>query len=194
MTHLDRPAETRMLQWVLAINFTMFLVEGFLGWWGESTGLLADALDMLADALVYGAALLAVGGAVHRQQRAARMSGFIQLTLGLGVLAEVIRRAVLGSEPVSLVMIATAAVALAANLTCVFLLRRHRDGGVHLQASWIFTTTDAQANLGVMVAGLLVLWTGSALPDLLIGTAIAALVLRGALRILRLRPESPSTQ
>jgi Co/Zn/Cd efflux system component len=64
---------------------------------------------------------------------------------------------------------------------------------VHLQASWIFTTTDAQANLGVMAAGLLVWWKGSALPDLIIGTAIAALVLRGAVRILQL-PAAPSPQ
>ncbi len=55
-----------------------------------------------------------------------------------------------------------------------------------MQASWIFTTSDAFANLGVIAAGALVLVTGSAIPDLLIGALIAGVVLRSAVRILRL--------
>jgi Co/Zn/Cd efflux system component len=42
---------------VLAINASMFLVEGWAGLWAHSTSLLADALDMLGDALVYGFSL-----------------------------------------------------------------------------------------------------------------------------------------
>lgn len=42
------------------------------------------------------------------------------------------------------------------------------------------------ANLGVILAGVLVAWTGAAWPDLLIGTLIALLVLDGARRILAL--------
>ena len=45
---------------------------------------------------------------------------------------------------------------------------------------------DVLANLGVIAAGALVAWTGSAVPDLVIGAAIGGLVLRGAVRILRL--------
>lgn len=56
-----------------------------------------------------------------------------------------------------------------------------------MRASWIFTGTDVLANFGVIVAGLLVAWTGSRLPDLVIGAIIAAVVLTGAIRILRLR-------
>lgn len=59
-------------------------------------------------------------------------------------------------------------------------------GGVHLQANWIFSTNDALANIGVPVAGILVLLTGSAMPDRLVGTAVGLLVLSGAVRILRL--------
>lgn len=55
-----------------------------------------------------------------------------------------------------------------------------------MRASWIFTTNDALANIGVIIAGVLVALTGSALPDLVIGTAIAALVASGAWRILRI--------
>ena len=84
-------------------------------------------------------------------------------------------------------MIGISALALAGNVTCLLLLARHRHGGAHMKASWIFSTNDVLANLGVIVAGALVAWTGSRLPDLVIGTAVGVLVLAGAVRILRLR-------
>jgi Co/Zn/Cd efflux system component len=83
-------------------------------------------------------------------------------------------------------MLGTAALALAANATCLLALARHRGGGVHMQASWIFSTNDVIANVGVILAGALVSWTRSAIPDLVIGTIIGLVVLRGAVRILRL--------
>ena len=106
--------------------------------------------------------------------------------LALGVLAEVARRAVTGSAPEAPLIIGTAAVALVANVVCMLALARHRSGGAHMQASWIFTTNDVIANLGVILAGALVSWTSSAVPDLIIGTLIGLLVLRGAMKILRL--------
>jgi Co/Zn/Cd efflux system component len=42
--------ERTTLSALLAINAVMFLLEAFAGWWSESTGLLADSLDMFADA------------------------------------------------------------------------------------------------------------------------------------------------
>jgi cation diffusion facilitator family transporter len=169
---------------LLGINATMFAAEAVAGWWGESTGLLADSLDMLADAGVYGIALYAVGR-LDRQARAAAISGVLQMVLGFGVLFEVVRRFIVGSEPVSVLMMATGAVALAANLTCLALIAKHREGGVHMRASWIFSTNDALANLGVIVSGGLVWAIGSRLPDLIIGLVISAVVLWGSVRILR---------
>jgi Co/Zn/Cd efflux system component len=169
---------------LLAINATMFAAESIAGWLGESTGLLADSLDMLADAGVYGIALYAVGR-LDRQAVAAAISGVLQMLLGLGVLVEVIRRVFVGSEPVSLLMMVTGAVALIANMTCLALIAKHREGGVHMRASWIFSTNDAIANVGVMVSGGLVWALGSRLPDLVIGSIISLIVLWGSVRILR---------
>ena len=179
-------AERRVLRQLLAINAVMFVAELSFGFLAESTGLLADSLDMLADALVYGLSLLAVGGAVAAQRKAARASGVLEALLALGAMVQVGRHAIYGSEPVEGMMIGVGSVALLANLACVWLLSAHREGGVHMRASWIFSTNDALANLGVIVAGVLVMVTGSAIPDLAIGTLIAALVLSGAIRILRM--------
>ncbi len=74
--------------------------------------------------------------------------------------------------------------ALAANLSCLALLAKHREGEVHMRASWIFSTNDVLANLGVILSGVLVVFTASSYPDLIIGLVISALVIRGGTIIL----------
>ena len=181
----------RSVLWAaLGINIAMFVVELAVGWWAQSTGLIADALDMLADAAVYGIALAAVGGSLAAQHRSARISGWLQLGLAVVVLMDVVRRLVQGSDPMPAAMMLVGGLALAANVTVVVLLAGHRRGGVHLRASWIFSVNDTLANIGVIAAGVLVALTGSQVPDLVAGTAIALLVASGAWRILRL-PSAP---
>jgi Co/Zn/Cd efflux system component len=179
--------EGRTLRLLLAINAVLFAVELVAGWMAESAGLLADSLDMLADAAVYGIALYAAGRSPSLKLRAAHLSGALQLLLALGMLAEVARRAISGSEPEPPVMILVSLLALAANVSCLLLVARHRHGGAHMKASFIFSANDVLANLGVIAAGALVAWTGSAVPDLVVGSVISALVLAGGVRILRLR-------
>lgn len=178
--------EAYTLRILLGINAALFVVEIVAGWLAQSTGLIADSLDMLADAFVYGLALWAVERSSGTKLRAAHASGVLQALLAAGVFVDVVRRWVVGSAPEPLAMIGVSALALAANVTCLLLLARHRHGGAHMKASWIFSTNDVLANLGVMAAGALVAATGSRLPDLVIGTLVAALVLLGAVRILRL--------
>jgi Co/Zn/Cd efflux system component len=184
---IAEPRDQRgVLRFLLIVNALMFVGELVAGWYGESTGLISDALDMFADATVYGIALWAVGGGGRSQKVAARLSGWVQMALGVGVLVEVTRRALVGSAPEAPVMLSMASVALVANLVCVMALSRHRGDGLHMRASWIFSTNDVIANIGVMIAGGLVYWTGSAWPDLVIGTIIAFVVMGGARRILQL--------
>lgn len=176
--------EQKTLIVLSAINAVMFLAELILGWLAESTGLIADSIDMLADAGVYGLSLYAVGKGIQRQARAASISGVLQIILGVGVLLEVLRRFLFGSEPESLLMMAVGSVALVANLYCLMLISRHRDAGVHMRASWIFSTNDVIANLGVIVSGGLVWLIGSRYPDLVVGAIISAVVVGGGIKIL----------
>lgn len=176
--------EQRTLVTLLTINGVMFVAEVIVGWIAESTALLADSLDMLADATVYGIALYAASRSGGTQRTAARVSGVLQIALGLGVLVGVMRRAVFGSEPTSHLMIGAGAVALAANLVCLRLISKHRDGGAHMRASWIFSKNDVIANTGVIVAGLLVMVLGSHVPDLVVGSIVVVVVVRGGVQIL----------
>ncbi|MDL0430230.1 cation transporter [Marinobacter sp. TBZ242] len=181
-------AEESGTLWILlAINGLMFLIEMTMGLIAQSAGLIADSLDMFADAAVYGLALYAVGHGVKMQVRAAHVAGVLQLILALGVLVEVGRRFLFGSEPQSLMMMAIALLALIANTACLLLIYRHREGGAHMKASWIFSANDVVINLGVILAGALVAWTGSNYPDLVIGAIVGGIVLNGARRILALK-------
>jgi len=177
--------QRKVLRWLLAINAAMFVIEVVVGFLAQSTGVMADSLDMLADALVYSIGLYAIGRAAAAKHRAAFWSGIFQVILAASILFEVARRALHGSEPNSGLMIAISVVALAANATCLKLLSKHRDGGVHMRASWIFSRSDVIANAGVILAGVLVAVTSSRWPDLVVGTLIAAVVLHGGRAILR---------
>ncbi len=180
------PSEAKVLKALLAINGTMFVLEIILGWVAQSTGLIADSLDMFADAAVYGVSLYAVGKAFSVQRKAARMSGYMQLLLALGAFSEVVRRFIHGSEPFAPIMVGVSCLALIANVTCLVLISKHRGGGVHMKASWVFSTNDVIANMGVFLAGGLVYFFNSSIPDLVIGTIIAFVVLRGSITILKI--------
>ncbi len=157
----------------------MFVAEMIAGIIAESTGLIAESLDMLADAMVYGISLYAVGKTANAKIRAALLSGYFQIVLALGVITEITRRAIWGSEPEPIFMIVVSMVALIANIVCLILISKHRDGEVHMRASWIFSKNDVIANVGVILGGVLVYALNSRLPDLVIGTVIVLIVLRG---------------
>ena len=179
--------EAKILIWLLMINAIMFVIELTVGLISQSAGLIADSLDMFADAAVYGIALYAVGKSSQLKHRAAHISGWLQVVLALGVLGEVARRFIFGSEPISALMIGFGVIALIANVWCLMLIFKSKDSGSHMKASWIFSANDVIANAGVIMAGFLVAVTGSAYPDLIIGFIIAIIVLNGARRILQLK-------
>ena len=181
---IKNKSESRVLIILLSINGFMFFVEFALGWWAQSTALIADAMDMLADAMVYGVGLYAVGKAISIKVMAASISGWLQITLGLLVLSDILRRFIYGSEPVSELMMIVGFLALIANIICLVLISKHRNGEVHMRASWIFSKNDVIANVGVILAGGLVALTGSRLPDLIIGLIVATVVIRGGFIIL----------
>ena len=176
--------ERKILMIALALNATMAVVGGIAGWIGQSTGLLADALDMLSDATAYAIGLVAIGRTASFKANAATLSGIALLLLGLGVLFEVGRRVVYGAEPASGWMIGTAIVSFIVNMSVLRMLAPLKSGEVHLRATWIFTRADIVANVGVIVAGMLVFWLRSPIPDYVIGTLIGLYVVKEAVSIL----------
>lgn len=180
-------SERKILWWVLIINFAFFLIEITAGFISGSMGLVADSLDMLADAFVYALALMAVGAAVIVKKRVARVSGILQLFLAFIGFSEVIRRFLnLEVAPDFQTMIIISFMALMANVLCLLLLQKTKSSEAHIQATIIFTSNDVIINLGVIAAALLVWYFNSAIPDLIIGSIVFLIVIRGAIRILKL--------
>lgn len=190
LTMRDAESEKRQrnLLWtVLIINFGFFIIEITTGFLSRSMGLVADSLDMLADSLVYGLSLWAVGSTIARKKKVARMSGYFQLLLAFLGLVEVVRRFIGFEEtPDFRMMIIVSVLALIANSVCLYLLQKSKSKEAHMKASMIFTSNDVIINSGVIVAGILVFVTNSKYPDLIIGTLVFLIVVRGALRILKL--------
>lgn len=179
--------ESKILWTVLLINFGFFLIEMITGVVSKSMGLVADSLDMLADAFVYGLSLFAVGQAVGRKKKIATMSGYFQLLLAAIGMVEVIRRFVgIETPPDFRTMIIVSMLALVANALCLYLLRKAKSNEVHMRASMIFTSNDVIINTGVIVAGVLTYFTQSNKPDLIIGSIVFVIVTKGAFRILKL--------
>ena len=187
-TEFEEPTKQRKLLWtVLAINFGFFVIEITTGLISDSIGLVADSLDMLADAFVYGISLLAVGAAASRKKNIATLAGYFQITLAVLGFVEVVRR-FLGAEemPDFSTMIVISILALVANGFCLYLLQKSKSKDAHMQASAIFTSNDVVINLGVIIAGVLVYLLGSNKPDLIVGTIVFVVVIRGAIKILKL--------
>lgn len=184
----EEPAKQRKLLWtVLAINFAFFAIEMTTGLISGSMGLVADSLDMLADSFVYGISLFAVGAAAARKKNIAKLAGYFQITLAVIGFVEVVRR-FFGVEemPEFGTMIVVSILALIANGFCLYLLQKSKSQEAHMQASAIFTSNDVIINLGVIVAGVLVYLLGSNKPDLIVGTIVFIVVVRGAIKILKL--------
>jgi cation diffusion facilitator family transporter len=171
-------ADRRTLATALAINVVMFCV-GLIGWrLANSAALLADALDMLADASGYAVAYLAIGGSLRRQRAAARWNGAMLMALGLGVFAEVANRWFHSTEPSGPWIMAFACLSLIANGIVLRMLHRYRHvSEVHLRATWVDTRADVLVNIGVLAAGTLVAVSGYRVVDLVTGIVIGAFVI-----------------
>ena len=177
----------KLLSIVLIINFSFFVIEIITGIISNSMGLVADSLDMLADAFVYGLSLLVVGKALIHKRRVAKLSGYLQLTLVVMGFIEILRRFIgTGEVPNYKMMIIISLLALFANVVSLYILQKSKSNEVHIKASMICTSNDVIANAGVITAGVLVLLLHSNIPDLVVGTIVFTMVLRGSIRILQL--------
>ncbi|MFA5825436.1 MAG: cation transporter [Gallionellaceae bacterium] len=180
-----RTRQSSTLKIVLGINAVMFVVELTAGLLGNSISLVADSLDMLGDAMVYGFSLYVVARSATMKARAALLKGIIMAAFGFFVLGQALYRIAYPQLPVFETIGAIGLLALAANGTCFLLLWRHRADDINMSSVWLCSRNDIIANVSVLFAAVGVWLTRSGWPDILIGLALAALFLRSALHVLR---------
>lgn len=181
---LLRTRQASVLKWVLAINAIMFFVEFAYGWISHSSGLMADSLDMLGDAVVYGFSLYVLDRGARWRAKAGFLKGVIMAVFGVVVLSQVAYRFAFGIVPDSDVMGVVAVLALAANTICLFMLFRHRSDDINMRSTWLCSRNDIVANVGVILASILVGYVHSVWPDTVIGIIISALFLKSAYEVI----------
>lgn len=179
-----RGRQSSTLKIVLAINAVMFIVELAAGLLGHSVSLVADSLDMLGDALVYGFSLYVVARGAAMKAKVALFKGVIMAAFGFLVLAQAIYRIIVPQLPVFETIGVIGLLALAANGVCFYLLWRHRADDINMSSVWLCSRNDIIANISVLFAAAGVWLTHSGWPDILVGLALAALFLRSAVHVL----------
>ncbi|MGB4248661.1 MAG: cation transporter [Pseudohongiellaceae bacterium] len=181
-----RTASQRKILWiVLALNVVLAIAFLLSGLSADSSALIANGLDNASDSIVYIITLLAMSRPPVWKRAAARVSGGLLILFAVGILFDVGRRFFDDPEPLGYTMMVMAVIAAAINAMCVWLLRKIQDAEVDIRAATTFSTNDFVANAGVLVGGGLVLWTGQPWPDLVVGLAVAAIALKGAISILQ---------
>jgi Co/Zn/Cd efflux system component len=174
----------RVLWAVIAINATMFFVEIVAGQLAGSQALQADALDFLGDTLTYGISLAVIGQSLALRSMAAIAKGVSLLLMGLFVFGSTLYHLLVLGFPRAEIMGSIGFLALAANLTSVFLLLRYKDGDANVRSVWLCSRNDAIGNVAVMLAALGVWGSASAWPDLIVAAVMATLFLNSAIQIL----------
>jgi len=185
LEQLARQADQRrILVTVLIINSVMFVLEFGAGVIAGSTALMADATDMLGDAVVYGVSLYALARGDRWKAGAAMFKGLFILALGIGIVANVVAKVQSGIPPSSTLMLAFGGLALLANLICLRLLWRFRSQDVNMTSTFECSRNDVISNVGVLVAAGAVAALNSPWPDIIIGSAMALLFLRSSFRVM----------
>ena len=179
------PAYRRALWIVVLLNLGFGLIEIVGGFLADSQALKADALDFIGDGSISLLGLIALGWTARARSQVALAQGLFLGTLGVGVIAFALWRAMNAVAPEAELMGVIGIVALIVNVTAALVLARFREGDANVTAIWLFSRNDAIANVAVVIAAVLVGWTGAAWPDLAVAGVIALLFLHSAYEIVR---------
>lgn len=176
----------RRILWIaLLVNAAMFLVEIAAGWRAGSLSLLADAIDFAGDALNYAVSLAVLASALAWRARAAILKAVSMMGFGLFILGSAAWAAWNGTVPDATTMGVIGVLALVSNVAVAWMLYAFREGDANMRSVWLCSRNDAIGNLAVMLAALGVFGTGSAWPDLIVASLMAALALHGGWQVLR---------
>lgn len=184
LSHVS-PAYKRALWIVVVLNAGYGVIEIVGGFLAGSQSVKADALDFIGDGVISFLGLIAVGWGLAARAKAALLQGIFLGILGAGVLVATAYRVVVQHEPEAQLMGILALVGLVVNVMAALVLLPHRHGDANVRAVWLFSRNDAIGNVAVVIAALLVAWTQTPWPDLVVAVVIAALFLQSSFAIIR---------
>jgi cobalt-zinc-cadmium efflux system protein len=181
----------------VGLNLVFVVVEGGFGFVSNSVALIADAGHNLSDVLglvcAWGALLLGrrPPGAkftygLGRSSVLAALANAVLLLLACGAIAwEAASR--LGSPPpvAGRTVMIVAAVGIALNGISAWMLHAGSHGDLNRRSAYLHMLSDAVVSAGVVLSGLLILWSGWSLIDPIVSLVIVAVILVSTWRLLR---------
>ncbi len=182
----------RKLMIALSITAIVMIAEIIGGLLANSLALLSDAGHMLTDILALGLSLTAMKfarkpptpsktfGFYRLEILAAFFNGMLLFFISFYIFYEAYHRLVQPEEIKGLVMLVVACIGLLANGVGILLLRKSAHTSLNVKSAFFHIVGDTISSGGVIVGGLLILYTGWYLVDPLISIFIGILILRGA--------------
>lgn len=158
---------------VAALNFCYFVLEFYFGKRYNSVSLISDSVDFLEDASVNILIALAIGWSLQRRRHTSYVLAGLLLVPGFAFIWNAIHQFLSPEIPAGQGISLVGLGALITNVTCAFLIARHkREEGGLVTAAYYSARNDAVANVLIIAAGLITLRYPSIWPDLLIGVVI----------------------
>jgi cobalt-zinc-cadmium efflux system protein len=187
----------RRLTWALLITVGIFALEIIGGFLSNSLALKSDAGHLFGDVMALGLSLFAARISMlpptsrrtfgyHRSEVLAAIINGVTLFFLAGFIFYEAYRRLLEPQPVrSTLMLVVAVIGLIANL--IVLMRLHRAAGqsLNVRAAFLHVMGDMLGSVGVVVGGLVMLTTGNYLADPIISFFVGAIILLGAIDVLR---------
>lgn len=181
----------------IALNTVFVLIELYFGNHANSLALLADAGhnfgDVLGLLLAWGASRLVMQNPTARRTYGLRRSSILAAALNAGLL--LIAVGVIGwgaidrlfhpgpVAGVTVIVVAAAGVVINTFTALLFMSGRKHD--LNIRGAFLHMAADAAVSLGVVVAGIIIYFTGWVWVDPAIGLLIAIVITMGAWDMLR---------
>jgi cobalt-zinc-cadmium efflux system protein len=161
----------------IALNFGFVAVELAAGLLSGSMALVADAghnlSDVLSLVLAWGASVLSARAPSDRFTYGLKSSSILAaianaallwVAIG-GILVETLRRLTDPAPVAGMTVVAVAAAGIVVNGASALLFARGSKSDLNLRAAFVHLLADAAVSAAVVLAGLLILWTGRAWID-----------------------------
>jgi len=194
--HDHGAAFTRAFAVGIALNLGFVLIEAAFGFTANSMALLSDAGHNLSDVL--GLIVAWVGGALavrgssrrftyglKKASILAALANALFLLIAVGAIgAEAVRRLVHPAATDGGVVMIVAAIGVLVNGATAFLFARGQHD-INIRAAFVHMASDAVVSAAVVLAGLVILWTGQRWVDPVMSLLVAVVILWGSIGLLK---------
>ena len=151
----------------------------------NSASLLTESLDDLGDAITYALSLYVVYKSDKAKAKVALFKGLLILFGALFVLSQAISHAINQNVPLFEPMGVVAVIALLGNLTCLYLLTKHKEQDINMSSIWECSKNDILNNLSIIAAAVIVWITNVGWADVLVGFILSVLLIKSSIKVIK---------